>query len=644
MPGAGSGSGGAATSTGGAGVSAGASGMPAIAGAAGSLGGSSAATGGMAGTGGTGGAPVEPEPVFDASGLSVVGTAGTALCRLSADGRYLLVSVKNTATSEAGATQVRVATDATSFELRVRTPVLAAGASGEVKFDRGPVVGFVPDWKFAVTIDPDGVHGGPQPTLEGECTDMRSRSEAGMAPLATWYDTSTGLWNHNDWWTSANQLETVIDYSRETGDTKYFDEIENTFVKNAAGNFDQFGYYDDDGWFAIAWIKAYELSHQQKYLDMAKTIFKRMSGGWDSKCGGGIYWASAKAGDVGLKNKNAIPNELFLAAAARLHRLTPGDAGAGSYLDWAKREWAWFKGTGMINADHQIVDGLTNLTDCKPSGPIFTYNQGSIIGGLVDLAASTDDTTLLDAASDIAHATMTKMADANGILKEAPCGGDICVQFKGVFMRNLAYLYRARPLPEFQAYMRKQSDQIWNKNNNGMAQFGYEWQLAFDKATASRQSSALDALNAAIIASNMNLALGATVIVGANSCSDGAISQAIDGSSRWGSKWCAGGGGAQTLSIDLGALHNVVGFRLRHAGAGGENIGWNTRDFEIEVSQDNMTWSQVVKVTGNTADVTTHPIPMVNARYARLHVTTPQTDTDFLATRVYEFEVYGIGL
>jgi predicted alpha-1,6-mannanase (GH76 family) len=465
-----------------------------------------------------------------------------------------------------------------------------------------------------------------------------------MVPLATWYDSATGLWNHNDWWTSANQLETVIDYCRETGDSKYFDEIENTFVKNAAGNFDRFGFYDDDGWFAIAWIKAYELSHQQKYLDMAKTIFERMTGGWDGKCGGGIYWASAKAGSDGLKNKNAIPNELFLATAARLHRLTPGDSGPGSYLDWAQREWNWFKGTGMINADKQIVDGLNNTTDCKAGGPIFTYNQGSIIGGLVDLAASTNDATLLDEASAIAHATMTKMADANGILKEPGCGGDICVQFKGVFMRNLAYLYRARPLPEFQAYMRKQSDQLWNANRDAQSEFGYEWQLPFDKATAGRQSSALDALNAAIMSANMNLSLGATATGSAACSASGSASNAVDGSSRWDSKWCSGGAGNQTLSIDLGSSRYVVGFRLRHAGAGGENSAWNTRDFEIETSANGQDWAPAVQVSGNTADVTTHPIPGVNARYARLHVSSAQTATDFLAARVYEFEVYGIGL
>jgi predicted alpha-1,6-mannanase (GH76 family) len=568
---------------------------------------------------------------------------GLPLCQLSTDGRYLVVTIQNGGKTATGATSVRVDTVGSAYSLSVPTAPLDAGKSGQIQFDRGPLVGFVADWKFTVTIDPNGEHGSPHPAVAGECTDLRSRAIAGMVPLPTWYDTNTGLWNTTDWWTSANQLETVIDYSRETGDMTYVGEINTTFTDNSSNNFDKYGYYDDDGWWALAWIKAYDLTHNQTYLAMAKTIFTRMTGGWDSKCGGGIYWASAEAGSNGLKNKNAIPNELFLTVAARLHRRTPGDSGAGSYLDWAQREWTWFAATGMITADNQIVDGLADLTGCAASGPVFTYNQGVILGGLVDLAASTGDATLVAKASAIAHATMTKMSNANGVLVETPCGGDICVQFKGVFMRNLAYLYEADPLPEFQAYLRHQSDNLWNTSvRNAQNQFGYAWESAFDKATASRQSSALDALIGAVRGANMNLAIGATASGTSNCGATETADRAIDGASSWDSKWCAGGGGGQVLSVDLANPYYIVGFRVRHAGAGGESSGWNTRDFEIQTSPDGTAWTTAVTVTGNTADVTTHPIPAVTARYVRIHVTTAQTATDNVAARIYELEVYGI--
>jgi hypothetical protein len=252
---------------------------------------------------------------------------------------------------------------------------------------------------------------------------------------------------------------------------------------------------------------------------------------------------------------------------------------------------------------------------------------------------------LFDQAGALAHSTLTMMVDASGTLKEAPCGGDVCTQFKGVFMRNLAALYRARPLAEYQTFMRHQSDQLWNSNRNAQDQFGYEWHLPFDKATASRQSSALDALVAAVMSSNMNLSLVGATATGSASCSASEpASNVLDGSARWDSKWCSGGVGGQTLTVDLGVARTVVGFRVRHAGAGGETSAWNTRDFELDTSADAQTWTHAVTVTGNTADVTTHPIPSVTARYVRLHVTTAQTSTDVPAARIYELEIFGVGL
>ncbi len=100
---------------------------------------------------------------------------------------------------------------------------------------------------------------------------LRARAAAAMVPLQALYHTDTGLFDKNDWWTSGNVLEGVIDYTRETGDQQYVGDIENTFVKNEQSKFERHGFYDDDGWWAIVWIKAYDSSREQKYLDMAST-------------------------------------------------------------------------------------------------------------------------------------------------------------------------------------------------------------------------------------------------------------------------------------------------------------------------------------------------------------------------------------
>jgi hypothetical protein len=80
-------------------------------------------------------------------------------------------------------------------------------------------------------------------------------------------------------------------------------------------------------------------------------------------------------------------------------------------------------------------------------------------------------------------------------------------------------------------------------------------------------------------------------------------------------------------------------FVIRHAGAGGENAAWNTRDFDIQVSTNGTTWTTVSAPRGNTANVSTHTIGATQARYVRLNVLVPTSNTD-AAARIYEFEVY----
>jgi predicted alpha-1,6-mannanase (GH76 family) len=494
----------------------------------------------------------------------------------------------------------------------------------------------------AAGATPVGSAGAPLGAVtEFDAQGLRARAQAAMVPLAAFYNLDTGLWDQNEWWTSANQLQTLVDYSRETGDPQYVAQIDTTFTKNRANDFGDSGYYNDDAWWAIAWLKAFDLTHQQKYLSMAKTIFTRMTGGWDDECGGGIYWASAGAGADGPNFKNAISNALFLQLASMLHLRTPGDSGPGSYLDWAQRQWSWFEASGLLTANNQVVDGLSDLTECKAEGAVYTYNQGALVGALVDYAAAADDPKLLDEAAAVAQATMTQMVTADGVLKEGSCAAEACVQFKGIFMRSLAQLNRARPSTTLRSYILRQGDALWLNGRNESDQLGYEWDQPFDKASAARQSSGVDALVSAIRAANMNLALGATAS-GPTPCTAASPAKyAVDGYSRGGSKWCAGGAGDQAFNVDLGALQKIIGFRIRHAGAGGEDPTWNTRDFELATSVDGATWTPAASVTDNTADITTHPIAAILARHVRLHITKAQTDPEFLATRIYELEILG---
>ncbi len=331
---------------------------------------------------------------------------------------------------------------------------------------------------------------------------------AGMAALQLFYNLSTGLWNSTNWWNSANVLETTIDYSAATNTSTYRGNIYNTFEKNKNSQFLNPWFYDDEGWWALTWIKAYDLTGETRYLTMAKTIFNDMKQGWDSTCGGGVWW------DKKREYKNAITNELFLTIAARLHLRTPGDKGAGSYLDWAQREWKWFKQTKMINQKNLVNDGLNSA--CKNNGQTtWTYNQGVILGGLVDLYKSTNDKELLTQAHAIAEAAITHLAP-NGVLQEpcnpATCGTD-APQFKGIFMKNLVYLYQTSPKPKYKQFIAENARSILWQSRNHLNQFGFSWAEEFDIADPARQSAALDTLNAAFLLTNQRRADSSNIAV-----------------------------------------------------------------------------------------------------------------------------------
>jgi non-reducing end alpha-L-arabinofuranosidase len=141
--------------------------------------------------------------------------------------------------------------------------------------------------------------------------------------------------------------------------------------------------------------------------------------------------------------------------------------------------------------------------------------------------------------------------------------------------------------------------------------------------------------------SGTNLALNKTATGSAPCATTETPDKAVNGSVSGGNsdKWCSQAA-PRFLQVDLGASYTINGFILRHAQAGGEDAGFNTQDFNIQLSTDGSTWTTVVTVTGNTLGVTTHGITPRTARYAKLNVTTPTQTTD-AAARIYEFEVYG---
>jgi predicted alpha-1,6-mannanase (GH76 family) len=329
--------------------------------------------------------------------------------------------------------------------------------------------------------------------------DYGAYAAAGIEALQRWYRPWTGRWRTTGWWNAANALTAVIAYTQRSGDDRYLDVVGRTF-RAARRRHRHFvnNFYDDNGWWGLAWVAAFDLTGEDRYLAAARTIFANMVTGWDDTCGGGVWWNTDR------DYKNAITNELFLTLAARLHQRCPGD---GGYLQWARREWDWFTARGLIGASGLVNDGLTDAC-ANNDGVTWTYNQGVVLGGLAALHEITGAREYLARAEAIADAAIGQLitpgqAGLPGILTEPdelgtdPKDADR-PQFKGVFMRNLYDLNLRSRKPAYTEFIQANARSVWDRNRNDQNQFGLHWSGPFDQADACRQSAALDALNAAI--------------------------------------------------------------------------------------------------------------------------------------------------
>jgi predicted alpha-1,2-mannosidase len=129
---------------------------------------------------------------------------------------------------------------------------------------------------------------------------------------------------------------------------------------------------------------------------------------------------------------------------------------------------------------------------------------------------------------------------------------------------------------------------------------------------------------------------------GSTSCnSNETPAKAFNGSISGGlsDKFCSGAT-TKFLQVDLGAVSTITQFNVFHAGAGGESTSFNTRDFDLLVSNDGTTFSTVVQARANTANVTNHPVT-ASGRFVRMNIINGEQSGTNGTARIYELEVIG---
>jgi len=302
------------------------------------------------------------------------------------------------------------------------------------------------------------------------------------------------LWQRAGWWNAANIMEALIDYGRITGAdmSGMCKHIYKANRHKMQGSFRNWA-YDDSGWWALAWLKAYDRYHNPKYLKTAEKIFAYMlQNGWDDRCGGGMNW---------MRNhpyKNAVTNELFILLAARLAAHQTDTARRTYYLNQSLKCYNWLQQSGMRNKDFLYNDGLDK--NCNNNhGITWTYNQGVIIAAEKELYTLTHNETYLQSARQTAIACMRKVSDADTILTDrlGKDAGLDCPQFKGIYIRQLAELNTVLNDPAISRFIIRNANVAWANAQSPGHLFDFKWQGPYKDWTGVATGAALDLMNAA---------------------------------------------------------------------------------------------------------------------------------------------------
>ncbi|KAJ5782336.1 Six-hairpin glycosidase [Penicillium paradoxum] len=358
-------------------------------------------------------------------------------------------------------------------------------------------------------------------TGDAVADDARIRAREALETLQGWYNASSGIWDTCGWWDGASCMNTIADLAAldpavMATATYVFNntfnvgpvsnpnpgpEHKTVFTRgnqqsnavNASQWLDQA--YDDDGWWALAWIGAYDVTKEATYLELAEGIFQSLVDAWGTNCGGGgIPWNPSST------YVNSITNELFMSVAAHLANRVPERK--EYYVRWAQKEWDWFTSQSFFGENGTINDGL--LENCQNNADtVWSYNQGVVLGGLVELDKAAPNNTYIPSANKIAKVAIETLADSNNVIHEfcePECLPD-GTQFKGIFIRNLRKLQKASPHALYQEVISSCAESIWANDRNEKGQFGVNWAGPIQAVVdASTHSSALDALVAAVAA------------------------------------------------------------------------------------------------------------------------------------------------
>ena len=277
-----------------------------------------------------------------------------------------------------------------------------------------------------------------------------------------------------DYWPQAHALDVLVDaYLRNPSTAlkgQMGDLLTGVRVRNG-GTFLR-DYYDDEEWMALACLRAYNATNDDRFKGVTDTLWTDIKKAWSADLGGGLWWRKDNP------SKNTPSNMPVVILAARLYKLSQ----SADDLQWAQKIYDWERATLYESGSGLVYDNIDKNGN-KNTTWKFTYNQGTFVGAALELYKNTGSSNYLTDALMAADYTLNSgYLTSNGLLKDE--GGGDGGLFKGIFVRYFTRLIIEAPLDPSKKsgyinFLLANGQSLWSKGTNkSLLLFGSTWDKA----------------------------------------------------------------------------------------------------------------------------------------------------------------------
>lgn len=249
----------------------------------------------------------------------------------------------------------------------------------------------------------------------------------------TFIQNNTGNSSFN-YWPNAHALDVLVDGYLRTGDENYKTKMKALLqgIKIKNGNTYNNVFNDDMLWLGNSCLRAYEVTNDQEYKEVATFLWEKIKLSWSTVFGGGITWKQDSP-----KQKNAVSNGPAVILAMRLYEL---DKKADD-LEWAKKIYTWQKNNLVDPITGAVWDNISEVNGAVVTNKdwVFTYNMGTWIGAGIRLYKATKEQVYLDDAVKCGRTVVVSpKIISEGLMRDEGQGdGGL---FKGVLVRYFTEL------------------------------------------------------------------------------------------------------------------------------------------------------------------------------------------------------------